>query len=183
MTTTGAIVATPLSHQTPRNKQITRQRPSHNKLMMAFAAHEPIPMNRTMAALPPITAPAEVDVAVIGAGFGGLGAALHAAESGARVAIFESLSYPGGCASSFRRGNATYEAGATLFCGLGPNQPFGRWRCRHGLDVDFSILKTPVELRAPGLRLPVHSDKAAFIDQLCSLPDAPKEGIRRFFDI
>ena len=49
------------------------------------------------------------------------------------------------------------------------------------MDVEFQLLDVPVELRAPGLNLPVFADKARFIDQLCSLPDAPVDGIRRFF--
>lgn len=132
----------------------------------------------------PIPEPAPcpvVDVAVIGAGFGGLAAALHLAEGGASVALFEGLRYPGGCASTFARGGARYEAGATLFCGLGPDQPFGRWRERHGMDVQFSLLEVPVELRAPGLRLPVPADKGRFIAQLCAMQGAPVPGIRRFF--
>ena len=133
-----------------------------------------------MPALPARTTP-PVDVAVIGAGFGGLGAALHLAEEGASVALVEGLRYPGGCASTFTRGGARHEAGATLFCGLGPDQPFGRWRARHGMDVAFHMLDIPVELRAPGLTLPVFSDKQRFIEQLCALPDAPERGIRRFF--
>ena len=35
------------------------------------------------------------DVAVIGSGFGGLGTALSLAERGYKVAIFETLKYPG----------------------------------------------------------------------------------------
>ena len=50
------------------------------------------------------------DVAVIGAGFGGLGAALSAAERGACVAICEALNYPGGCASTFTRDANQFEA-------------------------------------------------------------------------
>ena len=133
-----------------------------------------------MPALPAI-APAPVDVAVVGAGFGGLGAALHLAEEGASVALFEGLRYPGGCASTFTRAGARHEAGATLFCGLGADQPFGRWKARHDMNVDFHLLDVPVELRAPGLSLPVFADKARFIEQLCALPDAPVRGIRRFF--
>jgi phytoene dehydrogenase-like protein len=37
-----------------------------------------------------------VDALVVGAGFGGLGAALSLAERGAWVVIYEALKYPGG---------------------------------------------------------------------------------------
>ena len=51
-----------------------------------------------------------LDALVIGAGFGGLGAALRLAEGGARVALCETLKYPGGCASTFERGGHRYGA-------------------------------------------------------------------------
>ena len=57
----------------------------------------------------------QADVVVIGAGFGGLSAALHFAEAGRDVVLFEALNYPGGCASTFERFGQRYESGATMF--------------------------------------------------------------------
>ena len=122
-----------------------------------------------------------VDAVVIGAGFGGLAAALTLAEGGHSVRLFEALKYPGGCASTFEKGGARYETGATLFSGLGPRGLFGRWKETHDLDVEFHFPDPPVELRTPSLTLPVSTDRAAFIDRLCALPDAPEPGIRAFF--
>ena len=51
---------------------------------------------------------------MIGAGFGGLSAALTLAERGADVRVCEALNYPGGCASTFRKDGYAFEAGATL---------------------------------------------------------------------
>lgn len=125
--------------------------------------------------------PRDPDVLVIGAGFGGLGCALSLAERGARVLLVEALTYPGGCASSFRRAGHRFEAGATLFSGLAPNQLFGRWITRFGLDVQVDWLDPVMEVRAPGLRLPVLRDRAAFVESLCVLPGAPAPALRRFF--
>src|SRR5512132_396840 len=125
--------------------------------------------------------PAFLDAVVIGAGFGGLGAALSLAERGARVAIVESLAYPGGCASTFRRGGYRFEAGATLFSGLAPDQLFGDWIAHHRLDVTVDWLDPLVELRSPALRLSVGRDRDAFIEALASLPGAPAAQIRAFF--
>lgn len=122
-----------------------------------------------------------LDVLIIGAGFGGLGAALALAERGARVALCEALRYPGGCASTFERGGHRFESGATLFSGLAPGQLFGRWIERHGLDVTVDWLDPIVTLRTPALTLRVGRDRAAFIDALCALPGAPVEGVRAFF--
>ncbi|MEL6344118.1 MAG: FAD-dependent oxidoreductase [Myxococcota bacterium] len=123
----------------------------------------------------------DVDIAVIGAGFGGLAAALTAARAGARVAVFEALKYPGGCASTFTRGGVQYEAGATLFSGLGEGQLFDRWRRALDIDVRFDMLDTPIEFRTPHVTLPVSSSRAETIARLCALPDAPAERLRAFF--
>ena len=121
------------------------------------------------------------DVAVVGAGFGGLGTALRLAERGARVVVFERLNYPGGCASTFRRDGYAFEAGATLFSGLGPGQLFGNWIARHGLDVEVDWLDPIVELRTPGWRLEVRRDRERLVRQLEEFPDAPRAALRRFF--
>jgi phytoene dehydrogenase-like protein len=121
------------------------------------------------------------DVAVVGAGFGGLGAALGLAERGAHVVLFESLSYPGGCASTFRRSRRRHESGATLFSGFAPGQLFRGWIDVHQLPVRFVPLDPVIELRAPGLRLPVPPDRARLVDRLATLPGAPTGAVRAFF--
>ncbi|AKF81043.1 FAD-dependent oxidoreductase [Myxococcus fulvus 124B02] len=125
----------------------------------------------------------DYDVVVVGAGFGGLATALELTRRGARVALCESLSYPGGCASTFRRGGFAFESGATLFSGFEPHQLFGRWIREHALNVTVDWLDPVVELRTPGLRLPVTRDRARFIESLCALPEAPAPAIRRLFEL
>ncbi len=125
--------------------------------------------------------PAIFDAVVIGAGFGGLGAAVALAERGARVALVESLTYPGGCASTFRRGGYRFESGATLFSGLAPGQLFGDWIARHHLDVTVDWLDPLVELRTPDLHLEVGRDRDAFLARLAALPGAPAPQIKGFF--
>ena len=122
-------------------------------------------------------------VAVHGAGFGGLATALELAQRGARVVLCESLNYPGGCASTFRRDGYAFEAGATLFSGLAEEQLFGRWGQQHGLGVEVDWIDPLVELRMPSLRLSVYRDRQRFMEQLYALPGAPVEGLRRFFAV
>lgn len=123
-----------------------------------------------------------VDVAVVGAGFGGLGAALRAAELGQRVVLFESLSYPGGCASTFRRGGAEYESGATLFAGLGEGGFFQTALARHGLHVPVRLLDPVLHVRAPDLELDVPADRAAFVEEWVRLEPRHAPGVRAFFE-
>jgi phytoene dehydrogenase-like protein len=121
------------------------------------------------------------DAVVVGAGFGGLATALELAQGGARVALCESLNYPGGCASTFRRDGYAFEAGATLFSGLAEQQLFGQWMRRHALSVEVDWIDPLVELRTPSLRLSVPRDRQRFVEQLCQLPGAPVLGLRGFF--
>lgn len=121
------------------------------------------------------------DVVVIGAGFGGLGAALALAEQGARVVLCEALAYPGGCASTFARDGARYETGATLFAGLGPGQFLRRLRDEYAPDLRLDFPDPAVEIRAPGLNLPVAVGRERLLQTLSALPDAPVAGLRSFF--
>jgi phytoene dehydrogenase-like protein len=122
-----------------------------------------------------------VDAVVIGSGFGGLGAALTLAEAGADVLVLERLNYPGGCASTFVRDGARFDAGATVAAGLGEGQLFQRWLSKLGLTVDSETLSPAVELRSPGNTLVVPSSREAFVRSLSALPRAPAAGIASFF--
>jgi phytoene dehydrogenase-like protein len=121
------------------------------------------------------------DVLVIGAGFGGLGAALTLAEGGARVVLCEALRYPGGCASTFSRGGWRFESGATLFSGFDEGQPFHRWIVTHRLPVETRVLDPVIELRAGEITLEVPPERERFVARLCALPGAPVERLRAFF--
>lgn len=119
------------------------------------------------------------DLAVVGAGFGGLGAALTAAEQGARVLLLEALNYPGGCASTFQRGGCRFESGATLFSGFGPGQLFDRWIRDHGLAVQFERLDPTVEFRTPSWQLSVPPDREGWIRALLDLPGVCSDAVER----
>ena len=123
-----------------------------------------------------------LDAIIVGAGFGGLSAALRLAEGGAKVALVEALNYPGGCASTFTRQGFRFEAGATLFSGFGPGQLFAQLIERHKLSVETRALDPILELRTPSLRLAVPADRQGLIDRFCALPGAPAPAIRSFFD-
>lgn len=123
----------------------------------------------------------EADVVVIGAGFGGLAAALRLAELGADVVLCETLRYPGGCASTFTRQGYQFEAGATLFSGLGEGQLFARWNDAWDLGVRFDPLNPLVEMRSARWSLAVPPDRSSFVDRFCALPDANPEALRDFF--
>ena len=121
------------------------------------------------------------DVVVIGAGFGGLASALRLAELGADVVLCETLRYPGGCASTFTRSGYQFEAGATLFSGLGEGQLFSKWNDKWDLGVRFDPLDPLVELRTAHWSLAVPPDPASFLRRFSELPGADPEALRGFF--
>lgn len=121
------------------------------------------------------------DVVVIGAGFGGLAAALRLAELGADVVLCETLRYPGGCASTFTRSGYQFEAGATLFSGLGDGQLFSRWNEQWDLGVRFDPLDPLVELRTARWSLEVPPDPQTFVGRFSKLPGADPEAVEKFF--
>lgn len=121
------------------------------------------------------------DVVVVGAGFGGLATTLALAEAGAKVALCEVLDYPGGCAATFQRKGYLFEAGATLFSGLGEGQLFHQWIERYQLPITVDWLDPAVELRTPDMMLRVGQDPDVLLSQLCALPGAPQAELRAFF--
>ena len=52
---------------------------------------------------------------VIGAGIGGIAAALRLSKKGYSVSVFEANTYPGGKLSAFRLGDYRFDAGPSLF--------------------------------------------------------------------
>jgi all-trans-retinol 13,14-reductase len=83
--------------------------------------------------------PEQLDVAVVGAGLGGLVAAAHLARAGLRVACFDSHYVAGGCATQFARGpkSARYHFDVGLHyigdCGEGGEIP----RILAGLGIEL----------------------------------------------
>ena len=65
------------------------------------------------------------DAVVIGAGTGGLSAALSLANAGKKVLLLEKHNLPGGCSSSFVRSRFEFDASLHEFCSIGSPEEWG----------------------------------------------------------
>jgi phytoene desaturase len=119
---------------------------------------------------------------VIGAGFGGLAAALRLGARGYRVTVLEKLDAPGGRASVFRQDGFTFDAGPTIL-----TAPFlleELWRLC-GRDMASDVTLKPI---TPFYRIRFHDgstfdctgDPAAMRAEVARLSPADVEGYERF---
>ncbi|HET7882377.1 MAG TPA: phytoene desaturase family protein [Acetobacteraceae bacterium] len=122
---------------------------------------------------------------VIGAGFGGLAAAIRLAARGYRVTILEKLDAPGGRASVFRQDGFTFDAGPTIL-----TAPFlleELWRLC-GRDMRDDVTLSPV---APFYRIRFHDgstfdccgDPAAMRGQVARIAPHDLAGYERFMQL
>jgi 1-hydroxycarotenoid 3,4-desaturase len=122
-------------------------------------------------------------VAVIGAGFGGLAAALRLAARGEAVLLFEAMPEPGGKARAEQAGPHALEAGPTVFT---MKPVFEALFAEAGADFDLCVKTTPLACLArhfwpDGTMLDLFADRARSAEAIGAFagPQAA-EGFRRF---
>ena len=121
------------------------------------------------------------DVVVIGAGFGGLSTALRLSEQGRSVLVLERVSYPGGCAATYRREQHRFEAGATLFAGFEEGGVLAKLISDHHLPVVIDPLSPVLEFRTPSFSVEIDADRHKTFESWRQLPNAPVKELAKFF--
>jgi len=124
------------------------------------------------------------DIIIIGAGLGGLTAGAKLTREGKKVLVIEQHNHPGGCATTFKRGNFTLEVGLHEMDGPSPRDM--KTRIFNDLDVftNVEFIKVPEFYRFINDRYSVtipHEPEIA-IERLSELFPTEKEGIKAYFD-
>ena len=127
------------------------------------------------------------DAVIIGAGLGGLAAAVTLASAGRKVRLLEQHRQVGGYATTFTRGPFEFEASLHELSGIGENgSRGGLWRALEELGVSDAVLFAPVReffrTVGPGLDLRLPFGRAQATAALCEAFPEEARGIQRVHD-
>ena len=130
------------------------------------------------------------DAVVIGAGNGGLAAAVRLLQGGARVLVVEKHNLPGGFATSFRRGRFEFEASLHELNDFGTADNAGDVRVLFGeLGITDKIewMQIPeayrVISREEKLDATMPFGVAAFVDRMEQYVPGSRPSVQKFFDL
>ncbi|MCC6094017.1 MAG: NAD(P)/FAD-dependent oxidoreductase [Eubacterium sp.] len=127
------------------------------------------------------------DVIVIGAGNGGLSAAVTTAQAGLKTLVLERHNLPGGSATSFVRGRFEFEAALHELCDLGTSEHPGTVRKlfeQYGADVDWRIEQKLFHLIVPNdLDLVLPTGIEPFCAKMEELVPGCEPSVRKLLDL
>ncbi|MBY0517951.1 MAG: NAD(P)-binding protein [Bacteriovoracaceae bacterium] len=103
---------------------------------------------------------------VIGAGAGGLAAALLAQSHQVDVTLFESHSQPGGCAGWFDRGPFNFDVGATTLSGIGEGRPFSEFQKLTGAPLQVKVVDPGIVFHLPHTKMRRYQDNLKWLAEL-----------------
>jgi all-trans-retinol 13,14-reductase len=123
------------------------------------------------------------DIIIIGAGLGGLTAGAKLAKEGKKVLIIEQHSKPGGCATTFRRGDYTLEVGLHEMDGPSAGDMKTRIFNDLGVSENIEFIKVPefYHYINPRHKVTIPHNPEIAIDRLSKLFPEEIPGIRAYF--
>jgi len=124
------------------------------------------------------------DVIVIGGGLGGLTAGAKLAREGKKVLLIEQHVQPGGCATTFKRGDYTLEVGLHEMDGPGPKDMKTRIFAELGVTENVEFIKVPEFYRflSDNIDITVPHDPAQARSALKVAFPAETAGIDAYFE-
>lgn len=131
----------------------------------------------------------QFDAVVVGAGNGGLTAALSLARNGLQTLLVEKHNIPGGCATSFLRGRFEFEVALHQLSGLGRAENPGPLRTfLQGLGVldkvEWVEMENLYRVVVPGqLDVTLKADREEMVNALVARFPKEEQGIRGFVDL
>ncbi len=124
------------------------------------------------------------DIIIIGAGLGGLTAGAKLAREGRKVLLIEQHNKPGGCATTFKRGDFTLEVGLHEMDGPSPRDM--KTKIFRDLDVfnNVELIKVPEFYRFKNdhLEITIPHDPELAISRLSDLFPQETDGIEAYFN-
>lgn len=130
--------------------------------------------------------PEQVDVAIIGAGLGGLTAGAYLAQQGQKVAVFDQHYVAGGCCTQFSRGGPrnryNFDIGLHYIGDCGPGGKIPGILQDLGIDIDYVPMDNDGfdTLVFPDFRFPIPADHDRFRDRLVEMFPGERRGIDRY---
>lgn len=129
------------------------------------------------------------DVIVIGAGNAGLSAAATVANQGLKTLVIERNSYPGGCATSFRRGRFEFEVSLHELANIGTTEHPGSVRKmfeEFGINLNWFVDPHAFRVITGGkdgydVTMPIGVE--AFCDEMECLVPGSRESVQAVFDL
>lgn len=106
------------------------------------------------------------DLAVLGAGLGGLAVAARAVRAGKRVILFDPAGQPGGTAADRSAGGQRFTAGPALIYGFEPGGPLRAFWSELGIPMEGSTASPAYQVALPDRRITVSPDAGATLEEL-----------------
>ncbi|BBI31349.1 phytoene desaturase family protein [Cohnella abietis] len=120
-------------------------------------------------------------IGVLGAGIGGLIAAIYLAQAGYQVTILEKAAYAGGSAGHYTRGGRTYPTGATMAYGLESNGIFRELLDEIGVDIHAVAMEHAVDVVLPDRTVSLYQDRQLWEQELAAVFHERSDSVLRFW--
>lgn len=133
--------------------------------------------------------PQRTDVAIIGAGLGGLMAGARLAQQGMKVTVFDGHYVAGGCATMFRRstrdGDYQFDVGLHYIGDCGPDGAIPRLLGDVGVELEYIAMDPDGfdTIIVPGVEFPMPADRDRYRDRLVEFFPGEQKGIDRYVQV